>query len=156
MKTTAVVLAMLTGILVCVAGYGLNRVREQSIRDEEKLNTARALVARWADRLDRDTAPTGVYNRWPQETLPERDPWGQPVRVSYSQGGIAENVEVRSVGPDGIDHTADDVIAVRVSANLKGIGTGIVQGSEQVAANSAKGAVKGLLVGVKESIRPEK
>lgn len=156
MKPLYLIGTLLFALIVGLGMLGVHRVRERSRLDDEKVTATRTLVDRWADQFDRDTTDTGIYRRWPNETLPENDAWGRPLRVTYSQGGVAENLEVRSLGPDGVDHTVDDVVAVRLSTNLKGIGHGIVQGSEKVAANSAKGAVKGIVAGVKESIRGEK
>lgn len=52
-----------------------------------------------------------------------------------------EIVEVRSFGPDGKDHTKDDIVNERHSANLAGVGAGIRDGAE----STTKGAVKGAL-----------
>ena len=121
------------------------------LKDEDR-GAAQAACNRWADQLDRQTTDTGVYVRWAGEELPERDAWGQPLKVAYSQGGLAEAVEVRSLGPDGVSHTTDDVVAGRVSANLKGVGTGIQRGAAETSAGAARGAVKGTVQGVKESL----
>lgn len=144
-----VVLLALAGI----AGLGfLFREREQRRIEEVRKQEVRSLCEQWADRLDRQTTDAGVYVRWEGETLPDDDPWGRPLRVSYSQGGVAEAVEVRSLGPDGESHTADDVIASRMAMNFKGVGTGIKQGAEETARNAAKGAVRGLIDGTKEAL----
>lgn len=126
------------------------------VKDGER-EAVSAACNRRADRLDRQTTDTGVYVRWAGDELPETDAWGRPLKVAYSQGGLAEAVEVRSLGPDGVSHTADDVVATRVSANLKGVGTGIQRGAEETSAGAGRGAVKGTVQGVKESlgIRPD-
>ena len=126
----------------------------------DKVETARTQVTRWADRLDRQTTETGVYIRHPGEQLPERDPWGVPLKVAYSQGGVAEMVVVSSAGPDGEFDSQDDIIQQRMSANLKGVGEGIKKNAaevaEEAAAGAAKGMVKGLKEGVKEAFSREK
>lgn len=126
----------------------------------DKVETARTQVTRWADRLDRETTETGVYIRHPGEQLPERDPWGLPLKVAYEQGGVAEMIVVSSAGPDGEFDTQDDVIQQRMSANLKGVGEGIKKNAagvaEEAAAGAAKGMVKGLKDGVKEAFSREK
>ncbi|HVK18319.1 MAG TPA: type II secretion system protein GspG [Fimbriiglobus sp.] len=144
-----VVLLTLAGI----AGLGIfQREREQRRAVEESVQAARSLCEQWADRLDKQTTETGVYVRWEGETLPDGDPWGRPLRVSYSQGGVAEAFEVRSLGPDGQSHTPDDIVTSRMAMNLKGIGTGIKQGAEETARNTAKGAVQGLVDGTREAL----
>jgi hypothetical protein len=144
-----VVLLALAGI----AGLGfLFREREQRRIEEVRKQEVRSLCEQWADRLDKQTTDAGVYVRWEGETLPDNDPWGNPLRVSYSQGGVAEAVEVRSLGPDGQSHTADDVTASRIAMNFKGVGTGIKQGAEETARNAAKGAIRGLIDGTKKAL----
>jgi hypothetical protein len=147
-----VVLLVLAG--VAGAGFVL-REREQRRIEEERKQAAVSLCTQWADRLDGQTTEAGVYVRWEGETLPDSDPWGRPLLVSYSQGGVAEAVEVRSLGPDGQSHTADDVIASRMAMNFKGVGTGIKQGAEETARNAARGAVQGLIDGTKEALGGE-
>lgn len=144
-----VVLIALAGI----AGLGfLLREREQRRIEEARKQEVRSLCEQWADQLDRQTTDTGVYVRWEGETLPDSDPWGRPLRVAYSQGGLAEAVEVRSFGPDGQTHTVDDIVVNRMAMNFKGVGTGIKQGAEETARNAAKGAVRGLIDGTKEAL----
>jgi hypothetical protein len=123
---------------------------------DPNVEAARQLVQQWADRLDRQTTETGVYVRHPADTLPVDDPWGRPLRVLYTQGGLAEQVTVRSFGPDGQEYTADDVVAVRHAVNLKGVGEGVKKNAEETAHHTAKGLVKGLAAGAKEVVRGEK
>jgi hypothetical protein len=155
MKPSHVVPVVLL-VLAGIAGLGfLFREREQRRAVEENKQAARSLCEQWADRLDKQTTDTGVYVRWEGETLPDSDPWGNPLRVSYSQGGVAEAIEVRSLGPDGHSHTPDDVVASRMAMNFKGVGTGIKQGAEETARNAARGAVQGLIDGTKEALGGE-
>lgn len=111
---------------------------------------ARAQVERIAQKLDTQTTKTGVYVR--NEDVNEKDPWNQAIKVTYSQGGVSEAVEVRSSGPDKTLHTSDDIIANRASMNFKGAGEGIKKNVKDVAAEAAKGVVKGTIDGVKEAL----
>ena len=113
---------------------------------------AEAQVQRLANDLDGRTTETGVYVRVQEADIKETDPWGTPIRVGYSQGGIAEMVEVRSAGPDRELNTHDDIVTDRMAANLKGVGEGIKNNAEETASRAAKGVVKGAIQGVKESI----
>ena len=122
---------------------------------------AQAQVRRIAATLDQQTTDSGVYVRAKNGELKEIDPWGTPVQVGYSQGGLAEMIDVRSAGPDVQFHTNDDVVARAISANLKGVGAGLKQSAEEVATGAVKGIVKGAVAGVKESLpfrkkQPEK
>jgi hypothetical protein len=131
------------GVAVFSAGCGDDRSREK----------ADTQVQRLADDLDAKTTETGVYVRAKEGEIKETDPWGTRIKVSYSQGGVAEMIEVRSAGPDREHHTSDDLVAQRMAANLKGIGEGIKKNVESTAANAAKGLVKGAVEGAKESIK---
>ncbi len=120
---------------------------------QQRIDSATAQVQRLADDLDRRTTDTGVYIRAQDGEIKETDPWGSFVRITYSQGGLAEEVMVRSAGPDRELHTQDDIVATGIAANLKGIGEGIRRNVEATAAGAAKGVVKGAVAGVKESLR---
>jgi hypothetical protein len=121
--------------------------------DDRSREKAEAQIQRLADGLDAKTTETGVYIRVKDGEVKERDPWGTPIKVSYSQGGVAEIIEVRSAGPDREFRTSDDLATQRMAANLKGIGEGIRKNAEATAAGAAKGLVKGAVEGVKESIK---
>jgi hypothetical protein len=130
-------------LVLALAGCGTDNSAER----------ATAQVQRIADDLDRRTTETGVYIRVDDDEFKETDPWKTRIQVAYSQGGVAETVEVRSAGPDREFYTSDDIVAARMVANLKGIGEGIRKNAEETAANVAKGVVKGTVEGAKESIR---
>jgi hypothetical protein len=117
------------------------------------IEKAEAQVRRIAAELDKRTTETGVYVRVKEGEVKEGDPWGKRVEISYSQGGIAEVVRVRSAGPDREFNTKDDVVAEGMSANLKGVGEGIKRNAEETAVNAAKGIVRGTVEGVRESIK---
>ena len=117
------------------------------------IEKATAQVNRIAEKLDKKTTKAGAYVRVDEDEIKERDPWGTKIQVSYSQGGLAEVVSVRSAGPDCEFHTSDDIVRECMTANLKGIGEGIKENIGETAAEAAKGAVKGTVDGVKESVR---
>jgi len=119
----------------------------------QRMEAARAQVNRCADQLDAQTTETGVYVRPSKEQLEETDPWGRPLTVSYTRDGLSETLVVRSAGPDGKSHTADDVTAQRMAANLKGIGEGVKKNVATVAEEASKGAVRGIIQGVKEAVQ---
>ncbi len=137
---------MLTVIAILVAVAGCDNGRAA-------IEKAQAQVRRIAADLDQRTTDTGVYVRAKEGEFKETDPWGTPVKITYSQGGVAEVVLVRSAGPDREFQTDDDLTAQGVAANLKGIGEGIKQNVEETAAKAAKGAVTGAIEGVKESVK---
>lgn len=85
--------------------------------------------------------------------MPEADPWGNKLRVSYSRDGLSEIVKVKSAGPDGQFDTDDDVVEQRMTANLAGVGEGIKENIGEVSENAAEGAVRGTIEGVKEGIK---
>lgn len=146
--------AILGVVLVLLGLFGYRYVSaemEKKRAAAERLEVAKSQCNQWADKLDQQTTDTGVYVRWEDEALPDNDPWGRPLQVAYSQGGVAEMVHVRSFGPDGESHTADDIVATRSAMNFKGIGTGIKAGAEETTRNAAKGAVAGFVDGIKDA-----
>jgi hypothetical protein len=141
MSLTVLAGFFLCGVLGC-SDDAAERARER----------AQAQVQRMADDLDGRTTETGVYVRVREVDVKETDPWGTRIKVGYSQGGIAEIVEVRSAGPDHEFNTKDDIVTSRMATNLKGVGEGIKKNAEDTASRAAKGVVKGAIQGVKESI----
>lgn len=119
----------------------------------QSLEQATAQVERIAAELDRRTTDNGVYVRARPGEIKEHDPWGSPITVEYTQGGVAETVQVRSAGPDCRFYTADDIVAGHLAVNFKGIGSGIKGNIEQTAAGAARGAVTGAVQGLKQSIK---
>lgn len=150
MRYFGTALLLLLALALVIGGNHV--VTEKSHRQVQRGN-AEAQVQRIAEDLDQRTTETGVYLRVDEDDIQEIDPWGTPVRVSYSQGGVAEVVTVRSAGPDGKFHSDDDVVAECMVANLKGIGEGVKKNIEETTANAAKGAVKGTAAGIKEVVR---
>ncbi len=118
---------------------------------DARFQQTRNQVDRVADDLDAKTTKTGVYKRAEPE-LPDRDAWGTPLRVTYSQGGVAEMVKVTSAGPDRESGNRDDIVAERMAMNFKGVGDGIKQNAGSVARDVAKGAAQGVAEGVSETV----
>jgi hypothetical protein len=114
---------------------------------------ALAAVTRWAEELHAQTTDAGVYVRHPGNQLPENDPWGTPLNVTYTQGGFAERLTVRSAGPDRTFYTQDDIVAQRSVVNLRGIGRGAKENVEEFAHYSARGIAKGAADGIKEIVQ---
>jgi|GEM_PF-5651970 len=162
-KTVGIIIGVVLGIALIawfIKGYKeysdeYNRKLEEKRKLEKLIDLTRAKTERWADKLDSTTTDTGVYIHWETDTLPEQDEWGNDLKVQYSQGGMAETIKVRSNGPDSISHTKDDIIATRISANLKGVGEGIKKNIEEVSEKGAKGFVKGAIQGFRESRKKE-
>lgn len=121
---------------------GCSDSRRQQTRDQ---------VNRVADDLDAKTKKTGVYERVEPPELPDRDAWGTPLRVTYSQG-VAEMVKIASAGPDREYGNRDDIVAERMAMNFKGVGEGIKENAGSVARDVAKGAVQGVAEGVSETV----
>jgi hypothetical protein len=117
------------------------------------LENAQAQVRRIAEDLDKRTTETGVYIRAKEGEIQEKDPWGTPIQITYSQGGVAETVSVRSAGPDRRFHSRDDVVAQGTTTNFKGVGEGVKKHAEETAANAAKGVVRGTVEGIKDSLK---
>jgi hypothetical protein len=145
-RTIAASLAVVA--ILSLLGIWLHRSWQKA-----RLEQARSQVQRWAERLDSQTIKEGFYMRPEQPDLPESDPWGTPLRVHYSQGGMAETLTVRSAGPDRMFHSPDDITATGLSANVKGIGAGMNANVEQFAQKGARGDVKGAMEGVKDGIK---
>jgi hypothetical protein len=147
---------LLLAAIVLAAVFWWNQRREDRRHEQEARQAAQALCDRWADRLDSQTTETGVYVRWKRETVPETDPWGRELRVEYSQGGVAETLLVRSLGPDGQPNTGDDIVAHRMTANFKGLGEGVKKNAEELSRRTGRGLVKGVGEGAREAVHPKK
>lgn len=147
MNRHLLVRALALGVLFLFSVGCENAARKREIEN------AQAQVRRIAADLDRRTTDTGVYIRVKEDEIVENDPWDTRVMVSYSQGGIAEIVSVRSAGPDKLFHSNDDLVAQKSTTNFKGVGEGIKKNTEETAMNAGKGLVKGVVSGVKESVK---
>jgi hypothetical protein len=147
MKRTFLILLSAALLLLCMLGLWLRSAAED-LRAE-----AHSQVERWAEQLHSQTTAAGVYLRPPANQLPENDPWGTPLRVTYAQGGFAETLTVRSAGPDRAYYTEDDLLAQRSVVNLRGIGKGVKENLEEMAHHSARGLTKGTVEGIKDTIQ---
>lgn len=85
--------------------------------------------------------------------LAQTDPWGTKLRLSYSSGGVAEELNVCSAGPDLQFDTDDDIAEQRMTATLAGVGEGIKENIGEVAKNAASGAVQGTVDGLKDAVK---
>jgi len=126
---------------------------EDKVARRAAIEKANSQVRRIAAELDQQTTETGIYVRAKADAIRESDPWGTPIAVSYSHCGVAEVVAVRSAGPDREFQTKDDVVAIGLAANFKGVGEGIKRNAEATAASAAKGVVRGTMEGLRESLR---
>jgi hypothetical protein len=147
MKRT--ILIALGLVLVCIAILALWLIPTENHR---RAADARTQVCRWAEQLHAQTNDAGIYIRHPANRLPENDPWGSPLVVTYAQGGFAETLTVRSAGPDRTFHTQDDIVEHRSVVNLKGIGKGAKDNVEEFAQKGARGLTKGAVEGIKEAV----
>src|SRR5438552_7129152 len=118
---------------------------------DDRPDRARALVREWAETLDGQTDETGGFLRHQGATA--NDPWGRPLDISYSEGGFAETLTVRSAGPDGVSYTDDDIIEKRTKVTAHGIGRGIKKNTAEMAEKAGEGLSKGVIKGVKEELR---
>ncbi len=130
---------------------------QQAMEESRLARSAEAKVQSWADKLAKETTPSGTYRQYPTEDLPETDSWGNMLKVSYSNGLVMEELTVRSAGKDKLYNTSDDLTATRKKASLKGVGRSIKDNIEETAENGAKGAargtVKGFIEGIKEGLK---
>lgn len=106
------------------------------IQTGKKMEETRAIVNQQAEYYDGLTTEEGIYIRdgfeGPGEhSLPVTDSWGRHLTISYSQGGGAERLVVRSPGHDGWSHTTDDIWTSRSSVTFAGIGRGIKNNIEE-------------------------
>jgi hypothetical protein len=136
-------IGLLSGMLLLVGCEALDARPEQ----------ARAIVRRTADEFDKQTAKNGSYIRDREGMLAQTDPWGTKLRLSYSSGGVAEELSVCSAGPDKEFDTDDDIAEQRLTATLAGVGEGIKENIGEVAKNAASGAVQGTVEGIKDAVK---
>ena len=142
-----VIVVSIVAVVVLTAIFYFVGVSNRNAREFEK---ARAQVETCVENLDAQTNDTGTYIRVPNGDLEEIDPWGTPLKVLYSQGGVMEVIKVSSAGKDKSFGTNDDLVAHRQSTNLKGLGNGIKGGAEETSESIAAGLVKGVKRGLKK------
>lgn len=148
-KPSQVMIALLGGAATTFFAWYSWTAWDQEARLRNAKQAAQAQVDRWAELLEAQAAtPGGERRRLPAE-LPEKDPWGRPLQVQHTRNGIAENLVVRSVGPDGIAHSSDDLTAQRGSLNLKATGQALLDQIEEAARLGNTGLMKHKWEGLK-------
>ncbi len=133
--------------VLVVVGFVANNARLVA-----KLNRADDQVVAWKDRLAADKGEDGRWKRWEGKEaaeLPERDPWGNPLRVRYVQYARNESLVVSSDGPDGREFSSDDLKAGAHNTDWTGI---VREGVEEVAGATTRGAVRGAIDAVMERL----
>lgn len=88
------------------------RFKEQQLRDAD------ALVQEMAEHLQKNATSKGFTRI---EGATELDPWGNALRIDYSQDWFDEIATIRSAGPDGKMDTFDDIIRTKKTSNVNGI-----------------------------------
>jgi hypothetical protein len=107
---------------------------EEEIETKEKLS-------KWAEILDQEVKPSGVYIKRDSEFLPDLDGWGTSLKVKYRNEGIAQILIVYSAGKDKKWETDDDLRVRKMQINAAGIGEGIKEHASEVAGEATKGVV---------------
>ena len=105
---------------------------------EEEIETKKKLK-KWAETLDQEVKPSGVYIKRDSEVLPDLDGWGTSLKVKYRNEGIAQILVVYSAGEDKKWDTEDDLRVQKMQINAAGIGEGIKEHASEVAGEAAKG-----------------
>ena len=107
----------------------VQRNYEKKREAQAKIAETRALVVRWADALNVQRRLDGLFERYVYGTndvlygvaLPEKDSWGNQLRIRYSVNEYdmrfpaRETLVVRSSGPDENPYTGDDVFETRLA-----------------------------------------
>jgi|SRR3989344_1989213 len=135
--------------LVSVLVLALGVVIVMIMKYEMKMETARSQATQWVLKLDATRTENGHYQRFPDQYLPETDPWGNHLMVTYTQGTFREAVSVRSAGGDGAYFTSDDIAVERFRLDAKSAG----KAAGDFLEGAAKGKTKGIIEGLKEGIK---
>lgn len=137
----AVVICVLVSVIV-YQKYYIQRVED-----------AEAVVETWSARLATTTTSDGHLVRQADDSeLAVKDPWGNPLRVRYTQNAFQETVTVTSCGPDGVYVSADDIAASDTNTDWVGFGKKTANTVEDVTSSVARGATKGVVSGVVEGV----
>jgi hypothetical protein len=122
----------------------------------DKIEVAKSQVGAAAERLDAQVAETGGYirpgNGNEVDLSEDLDPWGLPLKATYTSGGMTESLKVRSAGPDGRFFNADDIVEQRTKMTMAGVGTGLKKNVEEFTEKGARGLSRGLIQGVKDQL----
>lgn len=93
------------------------RAERERVAAEQRrraLEAGDALVVEWADKLAADKSEDGAFVAY--EGLTQADPWGQQLRVSYTDPEQdRQTLEVRSAGPNGAFDDDDDILRTRTT-----------------------------------------
>lgn len=122
---------------------------------QAKIDRGQGQVNRIAEDLGVRKTPSGADVPSKESYIKEKDPWGVPIQVVYSQGGIARTILVRSAGPDRQFDTRDDIEGSTTTANLSGIGAGLKKELGEAAATAtdvAESALEGAIAGARKSL----
>ena len=121
-------IAILLVIGTIIATIFIGNALHQKRLAREQLRKANAItrniLKRCADELDSQRTAPDVYIRpggLSKSELEEKDAWGFPLTVFYPRGPIPDSFQVRSIGPDGIEHTLDDITEQRQATNSAGV-----------------------------------
>jgi len=114
----AYIVAFILGIGMCIFIIAAIKGHRDKIQVEyARREAARIQCKTWADRLDGDITEVGEYRKF--ESIPEKDPWGRPIKVMYAEGGVKQILKVFSAGPDGKEGTYDDIVETRQSPRVR-------------------------------------
>ena len=105
-----------------------------------------------ADKLSEKVGENGYYER---VNVDEVDPWGNKIIVKCSRRGAHESLIVRSIGPDGLDRTKDD-IAVTYEVDSDQAREAISKSRQKSLEEYGSAASRGLTKGVLDAIRKKK
>jgi hypothetical protein len=118
-----IVLILSIGMCIFIV-LSIKQNRDIIKKEYAKRQAAAIQCKTWADRLGGEIKETGEYVRFDDSEntpLPERDPWGSPIKVMYSNSGIKDILRVISAGNDGKIGTRDDIIEIRQSIRFLNI-----------------------------------
>ena len=117
-------LALLTG-----CGPSAKELREQT------LSTLNTVADTWDGAADFKTTATDAY--------------GQPLIATVSKGVLNRELELRSLGADGLPKNSDDVVVRRSKAHGA---TTVHQEIEKASESIGRGGVRGVIQGAKEAV----
>lgn len=117
----------ITYIIILILSVGMSifsvvaiKGHRDKIQSEYHQQTeARTQCQTWADKLDDEMASNTIeekFNESSEMTIPEKDPWGQPIRILHNRTGLRNIFKVISAGPDQKAGTNDDIIETRHAA----------------------------------------
>jgi hypothetical protein len=123
MKRFLVAVILLCGCDSAKKMIGIQTAEEKAASIEQlqkQMKDADLMVQRYADELPQN--PDGGFKK---ETSPVLDPWGNVIKVDYTQDWFTEIATISSAGPDGKFDTTDDLKRVRTASNPAGVFNGL-------------------------------